>query len=242
MLLAIGCEAGTVTICIPDVDYPPLIYQSHEGQAQWLVRKAVERQGDSIQFLPVPWKRCIDGARKGTYDGALPPAFNQEFLPELVFPMRNGKMDAAFGLADNTYVVLRRIGGTVNWDGQKFTGLTTPVLLQGGIVIVRNKLTALKVGVDEGSKSDLNALQKLAVRRGDIAMMHKQSAEQFITQDEFRDKLEILPEPFLTFPVFLAFNRTYYEQSKLRAEAIWTEIKRLRTSKEWLDIAPSSVH
>src|SRR5271165_552655 len=88
MVLSLVCHSRTLKVCIPDEDYPPVIFMQKDGQAQWLARKAIESQGDALQLVAVPWRRCIEGAKKGDFNAALPPAINPQFLPDLVFPMK----------------------------------------------------------------------------------------------------------------------------------------------------------
>jgi polar amino acid transport system substrate-binding protein len=236
-MLSALCHAGTLTVCMPDEDYPPVILMHKDGQAQWLARKAIESQGDAIKLVPVPWRRCIDGAKKGTYDAALPPAINPQFLPELVFPMKGGEADVSRGVAVLSNMAVRRVGSPAGWDGTTFKAVSGPILLKGGSFVQLNKLRAMGMAFDDGSKNTRNVLRKLLAQRGEIALVPSNDIEHLLQEPEFQGKVEMLPAPFITASIFLAFNRKCYEKSTAHLEAIWNEIKRLRNSREFEEMS-----
>ncbi|RFP13659.1 MULTISPECIES: hypothetical protein [unclassified Duganella] len=236
------CAARTLAVCMGDRPFPPLFFLDHEGQAQWLVRKAVERQGDLVQFIAVPWRRCLQGLRTGTYAAALPVIGNLSFLPDYAFPMDPLGIDASRELARISHVVVRRVGSEADWDGGRFTHLAGPVLYPAGIVAVREALAALGVPGDDGSALEEQTLLKLLARKGDLAVIQSGVAQELLARAAFRDKLEILPQPLLSRPSYLAFNRAFHDADQRYVEAIWLEIKRLRGSPEWRALAPALAH
>lgn len=237
--LAQRAAADTLVICIGDRPYPPLFFPDHDGQAQWLVRKAVERLGGQVQFEAVPWRRCLQGLRTGAYAGGLPVIANMSFLPHFAFPTEQGRVDADRQLARVNHMVVRRIGSNAEWDGRGFSKMSGPVLFPAGIVVIRETLAAMGASGDEGSAHERQTLAKLLARQGDLAIIQSGVAQALIADVQFRDRLEILPQPFVSLPCFLAFNRAYYEANRAYAEAVWREIQRLRVSAEWKALAPS---
>ena len=235
------CGAETLTVCIGNRDYPPLFFLGHDGQAQWLVRKAVARQGDTVSFVAVPWRRCLYGLRSGAYAAALPVVANRSFAPLYAFPMRKGAVDPAQGVATISHLVVRRVGSTSDWDGVKFSGLNTPVLYPAGIVVVADALAALGVERDDATTGEEQTLLKLLSRGGDLAVIHA-GAAGLLVWAPFKGRLEVLPQPLLTTTAYLAFNRAFHDSHRAYAEAVWREIERLRGSDEWTAIAPTLAH
>ena len=201
------------------------------------MRKAVERQGDSVQFESVPWKRCTDGVVAGSYDAAMPPS--AAFGPAMTFPMNVDEVDSRKAVGNVTLMVLRRVGTKTDWDGKTFTALTTPVMFNKNIVSVRDKLAKLGIPGDEGAHANESLLRKLLAGRSELLIMNAQAAMEEIADPEFRGRLEILPVPFLSFTLYVAFNREFQRANPRSVEAIWTEIGRLRASPEWARIAPT---
>jgi polar amino acid transport system substrate-binding protein len=236
-VLSTSCFGRTVTVCIPSNPFPPLTFTDHDGQGQWLVRKAVEPQGDAVQFESVPWKRCTDGVLAGSYDAAMPPA--AAFAPVMALPMNGDEVDARKAVGNVTLIVLRRVGTKADWDGKTFTAVITPVMFNKNIVSVRDKLAKLGVPGDEGAHANESLLRKLLAGRRELLIMNAQAAAEEIVDPEFRGKLEILPVPFLSFTLYVAFNREFQGANPRYVEAVWTEIGRLRASPEWARIAPT---
>lgn len=235
---AAAAQGHAVSICIPSNPFPPLTFPDHEGQAQWLARKAIARMGDSASFAVVPWARCVEGMRAGTYDGALPPTL--AFANEFAFPLGDdGKPDARKSVGEVTMVVLRRVGSAADWDGTAFTGLASPVMFNKGVLSVREKLARLGVRGDEGARSNDMLIHKLVAGRADLLVMNYQVAVGELALPEFRGKLTILPAPFLSMVSYLAFGQRYLAAHPGYAEAVWNEIARLRATPEWARVAPT---
>lgn len=237
--LAAQGAARELTVCMGDRDFPPVFFLDRDGQAQWLVRRAVERQGDHVKFVAVPWRRCLQGLRNGTYPAAIPVAGNPSFLPDYAFPMRNGLIDSGRELVEIKVVVVRRVGSQSNWTGTQFTGLESAVLYPAGIVAVKEALAALAVHGDDGTALEEQTLHKLIARKADVAIIYDWTARQLLDRPYFQGKLEILPLPFVSRSCFLALNRAFYDANTSFAEAVWDDLKRLRATPEWLKAAPA---
>ena len=69
--------------------------------------------------------------------------------------------------------------------------------------------------------------------------MNEQAAIEELANPEYKGQLEILPAPFLSFTLYVAFNREFHAANTAWVEAIWSEIGRLRSSPEWAKIAPA---
>lgn len=237
--LAAPCAGRTLAVCMGDRDFPPLFFLDHEGQAQWLVRKAVERRGDAVTFHAVPWRRCLEGLRSGAYDAGLPVVGNKSFLPRYAFPLSGGEIDGGRALGMVNHVVVRRIGSRVEWDGRKFSHLSGPVLYPAGIVVVRDVLAELGVAGDDGSAVEAQTLHKLLARGADAAVIQAASAQELLAREPLRSQLEVLPEPLASRLAYLAFNRAFHDADPAYANAVWRDIATLRASPEWRTLAPA---
>ncbi|MFM9436693.1 polar amino acid transport system substrate-binding protein [Janthinobacterium sp. CG_23.3] len=235
--LSASCLARTVSVCIPTNPFPPLTFTDHDGQGQWLVRKALALQGDQVQFAVVPWLRCTEGVMAGAYDAALPPS--AIYAASMAFPMGEGQVDTQKAVGTVTMVVLRRIGSKANWDGKAFSALSTPVMFNKGIVSVREKLAKLGVQGDEGAQANESLLRKLLVGRGDLLVMNGLAAANELANGDMAGELELLPAPFLSFTLYLAFNRDFQQAHPAYVNAVWSEIGRLRASPEFIKLAPA---
>lgn len=235
--LSASCVAASITVCIPTNPFPPLTFTDHDGQGQWLARKAAALHGDQVQFVVVPWVRCTEGVAAGAYDAAMPPS--AIYAASMAFPMSEGQIDPQKAVGAVSMVVLRRIGSKANWDGKAFSALSTPVLFNKGIASIREKLAKLGVPGDDGAQANESLLRKLLVGRGDLLIMNGQAAANELANGAMAGELELLPVPFLSFTLYLAFNREYQQAHAAQVNAIWSEIGRLRASPEFLRLAPA---
>ena len=105
--------------------------------------------------------------------------------------------------------------------------------------MVRDELAKLGIPGDEGAHANESLLRKLPAGRSELLVLNAQGAAEEIADSEFRGKLEILTVPFLTFTLFVAFNREFKAANPRHVEAVWTEIGRLRAAPEWARIAPT---
>lgn len=236
--LMVPAGAVTVRVCIPSNPFPPLTFPDHEGQGQWLARRAVESQGASIAIEPVPWPRCLKGLSAGDYDAAMPPT--QALAASLALPLReDGSVDEGKALGDVSMMVLRRVGSAAHWDGRRFSGVVGPVLFNRGIVSVRDKLATLGVVGDEGAQPNESLLQKLQRGRGDLLILNRQAAEQALADSEAGAGLEMLPEPFIALSGHLGFSKAFHDSHRSLVEAVWNQIAKLKASAAYRQLAPS---
>ena len=232
----LGCTAvlaGTpgaepLTVCVSLNAIPPLTYPDRDGQAQLLVRQALERLGGKVAFVTAPWLRCRAGVKTGTYKAIIPMVASSEYLTDYAFPHRNGRVDASRSVGSFTISVLRRTGAEVDWNGNSFTRLTSPVMVLPGQMLARDRLRALGVAEDTDTPMADLLLRKLLMGRRDAAVLPTGAAEQALASEEFRGKLELLPQPLAAEPGYLSFNREFHKAETEFVEQVWNELGRLR--------------
>jgi len=223
------CDANPLKVCIPDESVDPIFFIEHDGASQMIVRAATQSIGQSVEFIPVPQRRCDEGIKSGIYDAALPRAALSDFFDFLIFPKDNQHIEKNYSVLQVSMLAVRRIGSSANWNGSIFFNTDKPILLKSGVNFVKIKLINLGMQIDEGP-DQTSAMRKLINNRGDIAIISSEKAKELTNQAEFRSKVEILPIPFEDVPLFLAFSKAYYDISRSNADAIWLKIKQLNTS------------
>lgn len=243
LLCCLGnAQAHTLRVCIGDMNSPPLTFVDHDGQAQYLIRQAVSSQGWTVEFEPVPWRRCRAGVESGRYDAAgtaTATPSNQSFM---AFPLRAGKLDETRALGEFKVLVYRALGTGADWDGQRFTGLHTPVLYNAGFMAVADRLQQLQVAHDESAKTTQQMMQMLLHGRAQLAIGQAPSVLRNVQKAEFAGRIEALPIPFMRAGLFLGVNKQFYAQHPTVIEAIWSAISRLRSAPEWSKLAPQLAH
>ena len=71
-----------LTFCFND--FPPYVFVDADGNNKGLslkiVTEAVRRMGMTVEYIELPWKRCLSDVRQGIVDGVLDAAARDEFL------------------------------------------------------------------------------------------------------------------------------------------------------------------
>ncbi|MDP3848372.1 MAG: transporter substrate-binding domain-containing protein [Pseudomonas sp.] len=242
LLFCLGtAQAQTLRVCIGDASNPPLTFVDHDGQAQYLIRHAASQQGWTVEFEPVPWRRCRAGVESGRYHAAgtvTAAPSNREFM---AFPLRAGQLDESLALGEFKVLVYRARGTDADWDGQRFTGLRAPVLYNAGFVAVADRLQQLNVTHNDSAQTIHQMMQMLLRDRAQLGVGQAASVERELQNPEFAD-IEVLPAPLMRAGLFLGVNKQFYAQHPQVFEAIWRGIGELRNSPEWSQLAPQLAH
>jgi polar amino acid transport system substrate-binding protein len=186
-----------------------------------------------------PWKRCLLELKENRVDGAIGASFKADRLEFGVYPTLPGssEINVAESLYVERYVVLRRKGTKLSWDGQVFRDdgkpLFKPVGAQLGYSVVDN-LKAIGVAVDDSGHSAHDVLKKLQFSRIEAAVMLSGEARQLLDDVEgFRDSLEILPTPLVEKHYFLMLSRGLVAKQPELARSVWAGIARARASSAY---------
>jgi polar amino acid transport system substrate-binding protein len=232
--LAGACgQAREIRLCMTEREFLPISSPAFEAPGQYLVRAAIERQGDRVLFVAVPWRRCVEGLRHDEYDGAIGMVAADGFRSFMRFPMAGAEPDASKTVGDLLYVSVRLKGGTANWDGERFQGLARPVIYNAPSLVLADKMRRLGAGNPNTSLGENQMLAMLLAGRADIAVGRKEVIEALAAREPFRDKIEILPVPFVSATSYLAFRKSFADPVPGYAQHVWDEIGRLRSSPDW---------
>lgn len=226
--LASPTQAATLAICISDQAFPPFTFVDHEGDSQRLIRLAVEHQGWQVEFVALPWRRCLAGVASGAFSGVAGASATQEYLAFMDFPQRSGQPDQRRALGMTRLLVYRAAGSVAGWDGRSFSGLARPVLYLAGREALKARLTSMGVRADDTAKTSPQLASMLLKGRGSLVIDHDYQVAELIASPQFQGRFEVLPVPFGEAPIFLAFGRHLHERQHRLVEAIWDEIGVLR--------------
>ena len=230
--LALVCHAGVyaqtprmLQFCAGDATRSAVSFRP----VQDLIRQAVEKQGGAVQFSMVPWRRCLEGVRAQTYDGAVGAGDVPAFHDFLSFPQKDGQTNPLQGLSNVHYVAVRAVGSTAGWDGRQFLNLKTAVLFASGNAATRDVLQKLQVAASDPSGKPTTLLHMLLKERNETAVLREADADTLLETAEFCGKLEkLLPEVY-SVNAYLGIQQQRYMADPAFFNAVWDEIGRLRT-------------
>ena len=223
--------AKELQVCIIDEPYAPISFPSGvEAPAQRLVKLAAQHTGNTVIFYPAPWKRCLHLVKYGSLDAILGAVNNPTFAATIRFPVVAGNTDPSKSVGNIVFRVYRKVGSVVNWDGEQFHHLTTPVLRGTGIEIVRQKLALLDIPSNE-VKTPMQAISMVALDRATVSIAREIEAQEHLEREKLTTEVEALPIPFDSKPVYLAVSLIKYQQNPGYYEAIWNAIAAINQGK-----------
>lgn len=227
-VLAWGAQAHPVPVrvCLPDIDAPPFVYRdaARPGIFDRLLTDAGRQAGLKVTVLRLPSARCRQALARGDAD-AMPLPIIPAYLAELDFPLGpNGQPDSATRMGRIQFLLLRRRGETgPDWDGQRLNPPGLTVGVRRGVTTLSDRLQALGVTLDDRTSSVEQLLNKLLVRRIDLAAMTR---EEFLAANA--SGVEALAQPLASTDLHLAASRSLPGPARERLAAWREQIVRLR--------------
>lgn len=232
VLAAGGIFAAEIVLCHEHADVRPWRTIEGTGLHFDLINRAAKSAGLSVRYDALPWKRCLANLKSGLADGAFGASYLAERREFAVYP-GGETLDPSKRLNMDSYVLVKRKGSQVQWNGKTFSGIENKVGIPLGYSIAKF-LTTAGLTVDDASLSVLELTQKLAAGRVDAAaVLVGEINTVFQQHPQLRKQLEVLPVPLEEKPYFVVFSKPFYGQQSARAEAFWTAIERIRNSSEY---------
>jgi polar amino acid transport system substrate-binding protein len=211
-----------------------------------LLGDVARRTGVVFDYQSMPWKRCLEQVKANQVDGAFAVSFSRERLEVGAYPGVHGDDGRADpgradpgradpGRADpdkrmhvDRYVLVRRKGSRVDWDGKHFANVDGRIGFQLGYS-VGDFLRAQNVPVDEGSQQADELVQKLLAGRLVAAALGGGDAVR-VMRTPVAQQIEVLPTPLVEKPYYLILSHAFVAQQPELAARIWKAIEEVRTS------------
>lgn len=196
------------------------------GVSVELLREAAAAAGIDIQFVRMPWARCLKSLKSGEVDAIFNASFKEERLEAGVYPMAAGKPDASRHIANLSYMLYRLKGGPVSWDGKAIGGLgDAPVGIQAGYSVAED-LGRMGVKAEEAADTVTN-FKKLASGRIPAVAQLEVSGDAALARGDF-PAIEKARPPLVTKDYFLMFSHQYYGRHRDAAERLWAKLADIR--------------
>jgi len=217
-------------VCLPDVDLPPLVYKDprQSGLLNRLLIDAGRAAGLEVRIIRLPSVRCRLALERGDADAMPLPAIPQ-YLGELEFPLLQGAVDPAARVARLQFVLLRRRGEALDWDGQRLGEAAMLVGIRRGVTTLSERLQALGATLDDKAASNEQLLGKLVAGRVRLVAM---SRPEYLAlkASPSGQQVEALEPPLLSTDLYLAVSRQLQGPARERVPAWREQLVRLRDS------------
>ncbi len=229
----------------------PSLHLCYEDQLEWswirparggdsgyiLLELARAQLGRTIDYVGLPWKRCLEQVQDGSMDGAVGASFLPERQAIGVYPTDEaGKPDPARRLTFNGYHLFVPKESTLGWDGQHFTNLSGPIATILGYSIAEQlKASGAQVYQTSAGNDQTLALFRLVLGGHAAAAAMIDAGGDTVLQNhpEIADRLVKYPVPLVEKPYYLMFSHQFYDANPDLAEQIWAGLAALRDSTEY---------
>jgi polar amino acid transport system substrate-binding protein len=219
-----------LTLCFERQQVLPWRTLDGHGLNFELLEEVGRRTGVKFEYQSMPWKRCLEQLRANQVDGAFAASFNAERAAIGAFP-GGAAPDPAKRMHVDRYLLVRRRGSTIDWDGKAFHHVDGRIGFELGYS-VGAFLREHKVPVDEGSQKSSELADKLIAGRLAAAAMGGGDAMRLI-RGPVADRLEVLPVPLVEKPYFLVLSHALVRDRPQLAGRLWDAVEQVRESRDY---------
>lgn len=230
-------SAAPVTLCFESQDVLPWRTQANSGLNFSLLAMVEQRLGIKFEYRSMPWKRCLASLQANLVDGVFSVSYTAERRALGVYPgltAGSALPDMSKRMHMDSYVVLRKKGSQVEWDGKAFYHLHGPVGFQLGYS-VGEVLRALQLDVDEGTLRATDVARKLIAGRIAVAAIGGSDAAS-VMRSPLGAQLEQLPVPIVEKSYFLVLSHQMLATRPELSQRIWHAVEQARNSAAYKKI------
>jgi polar amino acid transport system substrate-binding protein len=230
-LLACGTAAAarSIVLCFERQEVLPWRSLDGGGLDFELLSEVARRLDLEFAYQSMPWKRCLAQLNANQVQGAFSASFVRERMALGVYP-GGGEADPAQRLHTDVYVLVRRKGSSIDWDGRNFLNLDGRIGIELGYS-VGDFLRARSIPVDEGTQRSAELLDKLlAGRVAGAALLGGAVASHLKRDPTLADRIEVRGPPLVEKPYYLMLSHQFVNTEPALAERIWRTIAQVRNS------------
>lgn len=230
---AIGAPGEHITLCFERQEVRPWRTLDGGGLNFELLAEVARRTGVTFDYQSMPWKRCLEQLKANQVGGAFAVSFNRERMALGAYPgvaagAADPRADPSKRMHTDTYMLVRRRGSRLDWDGKAFRNLEGRIGFQLGYS-VGDFLRAQGAQTDEGSQRSDELAQKLIAGRLAGAALGGGDAARLM-RGPYGKRLELLPVPLIEKPYFLVLSNALAAAQPQLAARLWDAVEEVRTS------------
>jgi polar amino acid transport system substrate-binding protein len=216
-----------ITLCFERQEVLPWRTLDGHGLDFELLNEAARRIGIRFDYRSMPWKRCLAQVKANEVDGLFAASFSADRQDIGVYP-GGPQADPARRMHTDSYVLVRRKGSAIDWDGKKFSHVDGRIGFQLGYS-VGEFLRSKQVPVDEGSQQADELVQKMLAGRLVAAALGGGDALRLM-RTPYGKQIEVARVPLVEKPYYLMLSHAFVAQQPALAERIWKTVEEVRTS------------
>jgi len=224
-----ACFGETLKLCVSDSNWYPFVIikeNTVSGAYVDILNATIKSLPHEIQFVALPWKRCLQQAQNGKYDGIAGVSFQNKRAKYLNYPSDiNNLKTSSFQLSQVEYVIVTMSDTRFEYRGDAReipSPLRSPFGFSIGVELEKQGLI-----VDNAALSDEANILKLRRDQSGSVILIREMANLLVAN---HPDLLIHKLPLKSKSYFLAFSK----KSKLTSEQkkqFWRAGKVIREDK-----------
>jgi len=214
-------------------DYPHLIGNTnkidwaHPGITIEILQIVARNAGVKINFVRMPWKRCLIVLERGEIDAVFFASYKKEREKYGAYPKINNKIDENKRYAYAPYVFYKKKADDVEWDGKILTNLNGDIGTSLGYSIA-NHLREKGYNVNE-SLTPFNDFKKLALNRVGIVAALEHNGDHILDKNpDFKLLFEKINKPIIHKAYYLLISHQLVKSDPKLAQRIWEGLEQAR--------------
>lgn len=204
--------------------------KEHPGMAVELMQMAAAGLDIDLTLSRLPNRRVVPAVTGNASDCAFALSFLPERAAAVAYPLSNGRLDRDRRIGSSAYVVYRRAGSALQWDGRRFSGLEDGAVGINAGFAAREELVRMGVPVEEADSTTSN-MRKLAAGRIAAYVVHAAIGDDYLARVA-QSGIEKLPVPFLEKDYYVVLSKKFVGENPELAERLWDRLAALRARHE----------
>jgi len=233
-LIPFTLVAKDIKVCVDDYWFPYTFVKDSKaaGVHVDIVRKAIEDLGDSVEFDPLPWKRCLKLGELGKYDAIMSASYKDDRAKFAFYPADAKNNKRSKGRIDQIeHKLIVKYDNSYEFDNNWST-IPQPVGVGGlGSSITK---TIEKKGlntIETNTKSGIFSM--LMTNRVKSVALNPILANDFNTNGKFKGKLKISKIPLTSKSYHIIFSKKG-KVNKTKREEIWNSLEKTREDMKFM--------
>jgi polar amino acid transport system substrate-binding protein len=231
LLLISNSYAKNIKICTDENFWYPFTYSKDQkalGLHIDITKKAIIDSGYSVEYIPMPWKRCLNSAKKGTVDAIVSASYKEERASYLTYPDDAiNNLKSIFRITQVEYIILTSKDSDYIYDGD-LNSIPRPVRGILGYSIV-DDLKKAGIEVDTAKKDTANLKRLQRDKKGSVITL-KEIIEYYQSKGMYQDDFIVHKKPIKSKSYYMPFSKQT-TLSKDEIYRIWNNIKKIRENK-----------
>lgn len=218
------------------MDNSELINWNKPGITLELLKSLEDKLNIEISFKRLPWLRGLEEVRKNKIEGIFHASYNADRTKIGVYPTKSGKPDESRKIMSQSYFLYKKKDSQLSWDGTKMANLEGSIGAIHGYAIVKH-LQEKGIAVESVSSQWSNLMKLSSGRIAGLAGIENMIDSQIKANPaEFENIIKVYPQ-LTTKSYFLMLSHQFVKENPILSEAIWDELKEMRTNGEFDKIA-----